>query len=93
MPEGYTGVVIQLPEKEQEVESVKKAFRNEEESEEEEQVEQTEARKVAEFDEIMIWEHGQMPDASSDPYMKGMEEWIAFAQTVSLDWCRVLGRS
>lgn len=82
VPEGYTGVVVQLPDKEEEVETVKKAFRVDDNSESDDQVAETEARKMAGFDEIMIWEHGQMPDASSDPYMKGMQEWIAFAQTV-----------
>ena len=34
------------------------------------------------FDEIMAWGHEAFPDASTDPYVKGIEEWIAFAEQV-----------
>ena len=36
----------------------------------------------SEFDEIMLWGHEALPDDIADPYVKGMEEWIAFAEQV-----------
>lgn len=36
----------------------------------------------AEFDEVMVWGHETLPDDTADPYVRGIEEWIAFAQQV-----------
>lgn len=36
----------------------------------------------AEFDEILVWGHEALPDETSDPYVRGVEEWIAFAEQV-----------
>ncbi|KAI9851845.1 MAG: hypothetical protein M1838_002561 [Thelocarpon superellum] len=33
----------------------------------------------ATFDEIVVWGHEMMPEETSDPYVKGMTEWISFA--------------
>jgi hypothetical protein len=37
----------------------------------------------ATFNEVMIWGHETTADATDDPYTKGMEEWISFAEAVS----------
>ncbi|KAF2969277.1 hypothetical protein GQX73_g4290 [Xylaria multiplex] len=37
--------------------------------------------KVA-FDELMIWGHESTSDSSADPYVRGTEEWIAFAEEI-----------
>lgn len=36
----------------------------------------------AEFDEIVIWGHESMADTSSDPYVRGVEEWMKVAEKV-----------
>jgi ribonuclease H2 subunit C len=36
----------------------------------------------SEFDDIMIWGHEALPEDTADPYVRGMEEWIAFAKEV-----------
>lgn len=43
--------------------------------------------KEAEFDTIMVWGHDRLPSAD-DNFVKGMEEWIAFAKAVCnpLSW-------
>lgn len=38
----------------------------------------------ASFDAVVLWGHESTPD-ENDPYVKGIEEWIAFAETV----CRI----
>lgn len=49
---------------------------------EEDRIEETVSEEVATFDGVMVWDHGTMPDESSDPYLRGVEEWISFAETV-----------
>lgn len=36
----------------------------------------------AEFDEMLIWGHETTADAASDPYVRGVEEWIRVAEQV-----------
>lgn len=54
--------------------------------EEDEEVEVEPDVKVMEeqsqFNEIMIWGHESLPEDTADPYMKGIEEWISFAEQV-----------
>lgn len=38
---------------------------------------------AASFDEMVVWGHEILP-ASDDTFVKGIEEWIALAETVSL---------
>lgn len=38
----------------------------------------------AEFDEMMIWGHESMADAASDPYVRGVEEWMKVAEQVCM---------
>ena len=43
------------------------------------------AEEEATFDEFMVWGHESMPEELADPFVRGMEEWIDFAQTVCND--------
>lgn len=36
----------------------------------------------AEFDEMVIWGHESVADTSSDPYIRGVEEWMKVAEKV-----------
>ncbi|KAK4240389.1 ribonuclease H2 non-catalytic subunit-domain-containing protein [Achaetomium macrosporum] len=36
----------------------------------------------AEFDEMVVWGHEAAVDASADPYMRGVEEWMALAEKI-----------
>lgn len=36
------------------------------------------------FDEMVVWGHESMADAVSDPYVRGVEEWIKMAEQVSV---------
>lgn len=42
----------------------------------------------AEFDEIVIWGHESVADTSSDPYVRGVEEWMEVAEKVRVAWER-----
>lgn len=37
--------------------------------------------EVSTFDDIHVWGHDQVP-ASDDPFVKGIEEWISFAEAI-----------
>jgi ribonuclease H2 subunit C len=39
--------------------------------------------ELATFDEIVVWGHEVAPDSMEDVYVKGVEEWIGFAEAVS----------
>jgi Ribonuclease H2 non-catalytic subunit (Ylr154p-like) len=41
-------------------------------------------KEEAKFDEIMVWGHDRLP-AADDTFVKGIEEWIAFAEAVWVD--------
>ncbi|KAL2158663.1 hypothetical protein VTH06DRAFT_4145 [Thermothelomyces fergusii] len=36
----------------------------------------------AEFDEVVVWGHEQPVDAAADPYLRGIEEWLALAEKI-----------
>lgn len=36
----------------------------------------------AQFDEIVIWNHESAGDATADPYLRGMEEWLALSEEI-----------
>lgn len=53
-----------------------------EEEEEDEDAEPVRiAQNLATFDEIVVWGHDQLP-ASDDAFVKGVEEWISFAEAI-----------
>jgi ribonuclease H2 subunit C len=57
----------------------------ESDSEDAEDEEATEPVKILEavatFDEVTVWAHDQIP-AADDIFVKGIEEWIAFAEAI-----------
>src|SRR5437773_12006405 len=38
----------------------------------------------ATFSELVVWGHEALPEDASDPYVRGIEEWVAFASKVCL---------
>lgn len=81
LPEQCRGVVVErAPEKDP-----KTATEEPVEDVDEEQ-EKTESMQItAEFDEMVVWGHESIADASADPYVRSMEEWLQVADQVWLD--------
>lgn len=77
MPEGYRGVVVREGE-----DTVDKGGAMEEEMEEEDQVEVKTLDEVAQFEELVVWGHETVPE-NDHVLVKGVEEWIRFAEAVS----------
>ncbi|KAM0255188.1 hypothetical protein ACHAQJ_006031 [Trichoderma viride] len=37
---------------------------------------------VTEFDKMVVWSHDALADASSDPYLRGVEEWLQVTDSI-----------
>jgi ribonuclease H2 subunit C len=75
LPEGYRGVVAAVSEAE-------KPATEAEVIDLEAEAPQGSLQVQAEFDEMLVWGHESTVDASADPYMRGVEEWLALSDTV-----------
>ena len=40
--------------------------------------------ELADFDEFVIWGHVALPDETTDPYLRAIEEYTAFAEVVCI---------
>jgi hypothetical protein len=84
IPEGYKGVILSSTD--QKLPKEPQTSEEEDELDENEQSEEIGIlEEQAEFDEVMVWGHEALPDESTDPYVRGVQEWIAFAEQVCSD--------
>ncbi|KAK5121778.1 hypothetical protein LTR85_004653 [Meristemomyces frigidus] len=90
IPEGYRGYVLEKTNKLVSQKPVQKphthvdtetAERADDELDEEEPAEVKVMEQKGCFDEIMLWGHEVVPE-EDDEYVKGVEEWIAFAEAM-----------
>ena len=49
-----------------------------------EQTEPPAMRAVAQFNEVTVWGHEAVADTAMDPYVRGLEEWLAVSDQVGL---------
>ena len=84
LPEGYRGVIVKEAGKEKTaLQSHDKGDGDEEVEEgEEEQEEATILKEVGSFEKIVVWNHESMVNGD-DAFVKGVSEWIDFAEAVS----------
>jgi ribonuclease H2 subunit C len=80
VPKGYRGVVLSSTDRI--IPKSNPAGEDEEGEEGEEEAEVKVMEEQSEFDHIMLWGHEALPDEVADPYVRGMEEWIALAEQV-----------
>lgn len=79
------GKVVKLPEPYQGVLLEKRTLVADEDSKhaaEEDEAKAGGMHTLAKFDEVIIWGHEATADASSDPYIRGLDEWISVADQV-----------
>ncbi|KAI0516864.1 ribonuclease H2, subunit C [Xylaria bambusicola] len=85
LPEGYHGVVVEKTDAKPQTSTTPQEMMDEDveviESPDE-QLEVGTMRGKAAFDELMIWGHESTSDSTVDPFVRGMEEWIAFAEEI-----------
>jgi Ribonuclease H2 non-catalytic subunit (Ylr154p-like) len=41
------------------------------------------AERLASFDQFLVWNHETIPEGVDNPHVRGVEEWIKFAEVVS----------
>ncbi|KAI1383655.1 ribonuclease H1 small subunit [Hypoxylon trugodes] len=84
LPEGYYGSVVEksAPKKPEEPRREDLDEDVEIQEEPEDQLEVGGMQGKATFDEFTIWGHEALANASEDPYLRSMEEWISFAEQI-----------
>ena len=90
MAQGYAGVIVKSANEETDAVKEKRERRGregeeleEEDEERGEELEEVDAlEEVASFDNIVLWGHESLVEGD-DPFVKGVEEWIGFAEAVS----------
>lgn len=84
VPEGYRGLIVEKQEA-----TKPQAPRNDEpeviDVEAEDDVPLGTLKTRAEFDEMLVWGHESIAEASSDPYVRGVDEWIKLAEQVRVE--------
>jgi ribonuclease H2 subunit C len=92
LPENYTGAILHVTDNQLPQTRVQPVSRNEEggndgEEEVEEQipVEVKIAEQVGTFEELVVWGHGGEVEGSQDMFVRGMEEWVGFAESMHVD--------
>lgn len=53
--------------------------------EEVDQVDVSVAHNIGQFDQILVWGHGGEVHGAQDAFVRGMTEWIGFAESVHVD--------
>jgi ribonuclease H2 subunit C len=83
LPEGYHGTVIERTDAKPST-STKQDMGEDVEAVEnpEDQLKVGAMSGKATFDQMTIWGHESTSDSMADPFVRGMEEWIAFAEEV-----------
>lgn len=82
VPKGYRGVVVQEAGKEKAAVQTMNMGDLDGEEGEEEREEVTVLNEVGLFDKVVIWNHESIVDGD-DAFVKGLGEWVGFAQAVS----------
>lgn len=87
VPSKYRGAVVEKTERVLPVPKVEPAQgEDEEDKEEEPEAEVRVMQEQATFEEIVVWGHEVLPDGMADLYVRGMEDWIEFAESVGVYW-------
>ncbi|CAN9113387.1 ribonuclease H1 small subunit [Alternaria alternata] len=91
LPNNYTGAILrvtdqQLPQSQTQPQQPP-ADEDDEDAETEESipVEVNIAEQVGEFDQVIVWGHGGEVDGSGDAFIRGMSEWVGFAESMHID--------
>ncbi|KAK3324756.1 ribonuclease H2 non-catalytic subunit-domain-containing protein [Cercophora scortea] len=76
LPKGYRGVVAA---KTTASDDDNNTHQHSEDDDDADKPETSSLQVEAEFDDMVIWNHEVAPDVAADPYVRGMEEWLALA--------------
>ncbi|KAI1135070.1 ribonuclease H1 small subunit [Hypoxylon sp. FL0543] len=83
LPEGYYGSIVEKSEPKKSEEPKEEMVEDVEILEEpQDQLEIGAMQGKAIFEEFTVWNHESLANPSEDPYLRGMEEWISFAEQI-----------
>ncbi|KAI1413802.1 ribonuclease H1 small subunit [Hypoxylon sp. FL1857] len=82
LPEGYYGSVVEKSEVKKSEDSKEMVEDVEIVEDPNDQLEIGAMQGKATFDELMVWNHEALANSSENPYLRGMEEWISFAEQI-----------
>lgn len=82
IPEGYKGVVLSSSTHSSEANDTYSGRRARKDEDDEDVIEESIMEEKADFEDLMVWGHEASPDEATDPYLRGIQEWIAFAEVV-----------
>tara|TARA_R110002003_G_scaffold12_2_gene806 strand:- start:4105 stop:4512 length:408 start_codon:yes stop_codon:yes gene_type:complete len=98
LPSGYTGAVVHVTEKtaprtqartHEQTQARDQALHDDDGDDAEHEDTEIEEVKIAEqigtFDAVVVWDHGGRVDAERDMYIRGMREWIGFAESMHVE--------
>ncbi|KAL6884354.1 ribonuclease H2 non-catalytic subunit domain-containing protein, partial [Trichoderma longibrachiatum] len=83
LPADYRGVVLQRKDDETEPAEQPDVVMVGDDGDEESAPKLGTMHVVTEFDKVVVWSHDAVADASSDPYLRSVEEWFKVADSVS----------
>ena len=82
LPSGYYGSVAERGDTKREIPREEELDANADVEEVPEPVEVAPLQAKAHFDEFVVWGHESTADATTDPYVRSIEEWVSFAEQV-----------
>ncbi|KAF2129456.1 ribonuclease H1 small subunit [Dothidotthia symphoricarpi CBS 119687] len=87
LPEKYTGAVLHVTDKQlPQSRSQTRAEGSGDEEEEEGVAEEIKiAEQVGEFEDMVVWGHGGQVDVGQDMFVRGLTEWVGFAESMHVD--------
>jgi ribonuclease H2 subunit C len=86
LPSNYTGAVLHMTDKLAPQTRTDNGKTEEDDDDIEEAPEEVKiAEQVGEFDEVVIWGHGGEVEAGQDMFVRGMQEWVGFAEAMHVD--------
>ncbi|KFY17571.1 hypothetical protein V492_00552 [Pseudogymnoascus sp. VKM F-4246] len=82
IPPQYKGAVLSTTEMPQATQALSHSYTGGSQGEEGEEVREGIMEELADFDEFVIWGHVALPDETTDPYLRAIEEYTAFAEVL-----------
>lgn len=84
IPSQYKGVVLSTTEAPQAAKGLSGSHSYTGDSHDEEEAGEGLMEELADFDEFVIWGHVALPDETTDPYLRAIEEYTGFADVVCM---------
>jgi Ribonuclease H2 non-catalytic subunit (Ylr154p-like) len=61
----------------------KRKYVHDDDAEDEDDLEKKSWESNEKFESMTVWEHQALPDGKNDQWIRGLEEWVTMAETVS----------